>query len=61
MRYQVQYWLRNERQTAEVEASSPQEAIVKFCHTRADRSPAGRQPQQVLSVCEQEDPDNLAW
>jgi hypothetical protein len=37
MRYLVQYMVGQERKTAEVQASSPQEAVVKLQHTRSGR------------------------
>ena len=49
MRYRVQYSLGRERHTAEVDASSPQEAVVKLRHVRGDWGRPG-QPWQVLSV-----------
>ena len=50
MRYRVHYCVDNERRTAEVEARSPQEAVVKFRHTRGTHKHSGRRPSEILSV-----------
>lgn len=61
MRYRVQYLAANERRTTQVEASSPQEAVIKFQHTRCDRHAAADQPRQVLSVSAEPDAEQLSW
>lgn len=61
MRYRVQYLAANERRTMQVEASSPQEAVIKFQHTRYDRHTAADQPRQVLSVSAEPDVEQLSW
>ena len=61
MRYRVQYFVDEERRTAEIEAASPQEAVVKFRHTHADReSPCGREAQ-ILSVSPEAACDEVVW
>lgn len=49
MHYRVSYCQDNSRCTAEVTASSPQEAVVKFHMLRQDDRSA-RRPATVLSV-----------
>lgn len=50
MKYRVQYCVANERRTAEVEAGSPHEAVIKFRHTRSDHTDRRGRPSQILSV-----------
>jgi len=50
MKYRVHYCVANERRTAEVEAGSPHEAVIKFRHTRSDYKDRCGRPSQVLSV-----------
>ena len=50
MRYLVQYCVRDERRTAEVEAGSPREALVKFRHVRDDPAKDRGRPSQIMSV-----------
>ncbi len=61
MRYRVQYLSENERRTAEVEASSPQEAVVKFRHTGFGRPGRGHETQRVLSVSPALESEELLW
>ena len=61
MQFQVHYFAENERRTAEVEAGSPAEAVVKFRHTRVDgQDRRGRRPE-VLSVLPVLTGDKLPW
>ena len=61
MRYRVQYCVAQQRRTAEIEAGSPQEAVVKFRHTHADHeSPSGEQAD-ILSVSPEPTCDEVAW
>ncbi len=62
MRYRVHYCVDNQRRTAEVEARSPQEAVVKFRHTRSSnhRDSAGR-PSEILSVCPDLSAEEMSW
>jgi len=55
MRYRVHYLVRSERRTAQVEASSPAEAVVKFRHTCPDREVQGKEGHRVLSVSPEPD------
>lgn len=50
MRYRVHYCVDNERRTAEVEARSPQEAVVRFRHTRSTHKHSNGRPSEILSV-----------
>ncbi|MDY7011086.1 MAG: hypothetical protein SVV80_10100 [Planctomycetota bacterium] len=50
MRYRVHYCLENDRLTTEVEATSPQEAVVKFRHTRPDGEDRQGRRSKVLSI-----------
>ena len=50
MRYRIRYEQGAERRTTEVEANSPNEAVVKFQCVRA-RQPRRRGPARVTSVC----------
>ena len=61
MRYRVHYTVSNERRTAEVEAASPQEAVIKFRHTRSDHEDRAGRPSEVLSVSPEPDANELAW
>jgi len=61
MRYRVHYLTDNRRRTAQVEASSPQEAVVKFRHTRAEPPRPGPDDNQVLSVMPELDPADPPW
>jgi len=61
MWYRVQYLVENERRTAQIEAGSPHEAVVKFRHTCSDHqlpSPGG---SEVLSVSPEPEMDELTW
>jgi hypothetical protein len=60
MIYRVSYMVNQDRCTAEVEASSPQEAMVKFNHTRAERPQQHRWPHRILSVSPQPQ-EQLEW
>jgi len=60
MLYRVHYLEANERRTAQVDASSPQEAVIKFQHTRCDPQDH-RQPSTVLSVLPEPDGEHLTW
>ena len=61
MRYRVQYLAENERRTAQVEASSPQEAVVKFCHIQQQHHHVEEGSSEVLSVSPEPEFDELAW
>lgn len=61
MRYRVQYVVRNERRTAQIEAGSPQEAEVKFRHTCADSDVSRERDSQVLSVSADPESEHLSW
>ena len=61
MRYRVHYCVDNERRTAEVEASTPQEAVVKFRHTRSDHKDNCGRPSEILSVSPDPADDFLSW
>lgn len=50
MIYRVSYQVNQERRTAEVEAGSPHEAIVKFNHTRNESPRGSHLPPRILSV-----------
>ncbi len=60
MKYRVHYLEADERRTAEVDASSPQEAVIKFQHTRCDPQDHRRQ-STVLSVLPEPEVDPMAW
>jgi hypothetical protein len=60
MRYRVHYLEQDQRRTAEVDASSPQEAVIKFQHTRCDPQDH-RQQSTVLSVMPEPDAERFAW
>ena len=60
MLYRVHYLEANERRTAQVDASSPQEAVIKFQHTRCDPQDH-RQRSTVLSVLPEPDAEHLTW
>ena len=61
MRYRVHYLAANKRCTTQVEASSPQEAVIKFQHTRCDHHAPPDQSGRVLSVCVESDVEQLPW
>jgi len=61
MRYRVHYMAANQRRTTQVEASSPQEAVIKFQHVRCDRHAPPDQPQRVLSVSAEPDTERPQW
>ena len=50
MRYLVQYAVAEERRIAEIEATSPHEAVVKFRHIRRDCAMAPIRSTEILSV-----------
>ena len=50
MTYKVDYSVKGQRRSAQVQAGSPQEAMVKFRYTQAERERASRQNVTVLSV-----------
>ncbi|KKM44041.1 hypothetical protein LCGC14_1562090 [marine sediment metagenome] len=60
MRYRIQYLVKDERHTTEVDATSPQEAVVKFRHTHVDSSPHAN-ASQVLSVSPDPDACEMSW
>ncbi|KPK86573.1 MAG: hypothetical protein AMJ81_00975 [Phycisphaerae bacterium SM23_33] len=59
MRYRVQYVADNQRRSVEVEAGSPQEAVIRFRHisTECDRDRA--EGSRVLSVWAEPDLSDL--
>ena len=59
MKYRVQYRVEDERRTAEVEAGSPHEAVVKFRHTKGHRKDSRGRPSQILSVSPEPSVDEL--
>jgi len=61
MRYRVHYSVADERRTAEVEAGSPHEAVVKFQHVRGGRARAGGRDWQVLSVMPEPVSEDMPW
>lgn len=61
MRYVVHYSVANERQVAQIEAGSPQEAVVKFRHTRPESARSGARGTQVLSVSPEPICDEHSW
>jgi len=61
MRYRVQYMAANERRTAEVEATSPHEAVIKFRHISSEGRHQPGQSAEVLSVSPQPEMDDVAW
>lgn len=61
MRYRVHYCVDNQRRTAEVEACSPQQALVKFRHTRSDHHDNCGRPSQVVSVSPEPAAEDLVW
>ena len=61
MRYRVHYLAANKRRTTQVEASSPQEAVIKFQHTRCDHHAPPDQPGRVLCVSPEPDIEQLSW
>jgi hypothetical protein len=61
MRYRVHYLAEDERRSVEVEAASPQEAVVKFRHINSEHDPRSRQGSQVVSVSAEPEPHELAW
>jgi len=60
MLYRVHYLEADERRTAQVNASSPQEAVIKFQHTRCDARDV-RRSSTVLSVLPEPDEEHLTW
>ena len=60
MKYLVQYSLNDQRRAEEVEAGSPEEAVVKFRMTRTDRSDR-RGKCRVLSVAPEPACIEPAW
>jgi hypothetical protein len=60
MLYRVHYLEQDERRTAQVDASSPQEAVIKFQHTRCHPQDH-RRPSTVLSVMPEPETDHSAW
>lgn len=50
MQFRVHYLVENERRTAEVEAGSPAEAVVKFRHTRSGDQDHRPRRWHILSV-----------
>jgi len=60
MKYRVHYLEADERRTAEVDASSPQEAIIKFQHTRCHPQDH-RRTSTVLSVLPEPGSEQAAW
>ena len=61
MRYRVHYSVADERRTAEVEAASPHEAVVKFEHVQSDRPAASADGWKVLSVLPEPVSDDMPW
>ncbi len=61
MRYRVHYRVAEERRTAEVEAGSPEEAVVKFRHTRRDGERLGGKNSAILSVCPDVVCEEMDW
>ena len=61
MRYRVQYCIADERRTAEIEAASPHEAVVKFRHTRPEHQTPQEKPAEILSVWPEPACDEMAW
>ena len=58
--YRVHYLEADERRTAQVDASSPQEAVIKFQHTRRDVQDHC-QISTVLSVLPEPPPKHMEW
>jgi hypothetical protein len=61
MLYRVHYMTENERRTAQVDASSPQEAVVKFQHVRCDSEDPRNHSARVLSVLPEPESEHLPW
>ena len=61
MLYRVHYCVCQERRTAEIEAASPSEAVVKFRHTQPENIPISNKPAEILSVSPEPMCDELAW
>ena len=61
MRYRVHYLDQNERRTTQVDAASPQEAVIKFRHTRCERASAPADGSKVLSVSPAPESEELPW
>ena len=58
--YRVHYLEADERRTTQVDASSPQEAVIKFQHTRRDAQDH-RRTSTVLSVLPETHPEHPKW
>ena len=52
---------REQGQVAQVEAGSPQEAVVKFRHTRPGAGWSGPRAPEILSVSPDPVCDELSW
>ncbi|MCK4624644.1 MAG: hypothetical protein KAV00_04980 [Phycisphaerae bacterium] len=61
MRYRVHYCLENDRLTAEVEAASPHEAVVKFRHTRPEAEDQLGRRSEVLSITPVETHNSIGY
>ena len=61
MRYRVHYCVEDERRTAEIEAGSPEEAMVKFRHTRSDPAVRCGRASRILSVSPEPDVEEATW
>lgn len=58
-RYRIHYERGAERRTAEVEANSPAEAVVKFHHVKQPSDRAHCAQLRVTSVCRDDMHDSL--
>jgi hypothetical protein len=61
VRYRVQYCLGDQRHSEEIEAGSPEEAVVKFRLTRPDGAGDPNNTCRVLSVTAELVCDELPW
>ncbi len=61
MRYLVHYSVDKQRRTAQVEAASPQQAVIKFRHSHPHEDPHRREQVPVLGVSQESDADEKTW
>ena len=61
MRYRIRYTKGSASHTAEVEANSPNEAVVKFRHVEVVHDKRPPAMVQITSVCTDEPPDPAEW
>ena len=61
MKFSIRYEQNGQQQTVEIDANSPDEAVVKFRYVRPAQKWSREQQWRVISVCAAEMREDVSW